>query len=143
MADVGLLALAKEYTDKKLTEFIDTIYPVGSVYVSVNNVSPATLFGGTWVQIKDRFLLSAGDTYAAGSTGGAATVTLTAAQMPKHRHASNAVRTTLSDDGKVAMRSATLSQEHTNLSYTDYAGGGEAHNNMPPYLAVYVYKRTA
>ena len=42
--------------------------------MSVNNTSPATLFGGTWVQLKDKFLLGAGDTYTAGSTGGSATM---------------------------------------------------------------------
>ena len=51
---------------------IGMIYPVGSIYMSVNATSPASLFGGTWEQLKDRFLLAAGDTYAAGSTGGEA-----------------------------------------------------------------------
>lgn len=45
-------------------------YPVGSIYMSVESTSPASLFGGTWERIKDKFLLSAGDTYAAGGTGG-------------------------------------------------------------------------
>ena len=42
---------------------IDMVYPVGAIYMSVNNTNPGNLFGGTWEQIKDRFLLSAGDTY--------------------------------------------------------------------------------
>lgn len=50
---------------------LDTIYPIGSIYMSVNNVSPSTLFGGTWEAIQDRFLLAAGSTYTAGDTGGA------------------------------------------------------------------------
>ena len=45
--------------------FLDKTYPVGSIYLSLNSTSPASLFGGTWKQIKDRFLLAAGDTYAA------------------------------------------------------------------------------
>ena len=61
-------------------------YPVGSIYMSVNATSPSVLFGGTWEQLKDTFLLSAGDTYANGSTGGASTVTLTSDQMPGHTH---------------------------------------------------------
>lgn len=65
---------------------IDAIYPVGSIYMSVNSTSPATLFGGTWTQIKDTFLLSAGDTYTAGDTGGEATHTLTSGEMPIHNH---------------------------------------------------------
>lgn len=66
-------------------------YPVGSIYMSVNSTSPATLFGGTWERIQDMFLLAAGSSYSAGSTGGAAAVTLTAAQsgVPAHSHGLN------------------------------------------------------
>ncbi len=66
-------------------------YPVGSIYMSVNSTSPATLFGGTWERIQDMFLLAAGSSYSAGSTGGSATVTLTAAQsgVPAHSHGLN------------------------------------------------------
>lgn len=65
---------------------LDKIYPVGSVYMSVNKVSPASFLGGTWEQIKDRFLLGAGDTYAAGNTGGEAAHALTIGEMPQHNH---------------------------------------------------------
>lgn len=65
------------------------IFPVGSIYISVNNTNPGTIFGGTWEQIKDKFLLCSGDTYGNGSTGGSAThlhettaVALTEAQLP-------------------------------------------------------------
>lgn len=73
----------------------DQIYPVGSIYMSINSTNPGTLFGGTWVQIEDTFLLSAGSTYTAGDTGGNAdhthttgNHTLTAAEsgMPAHGH---------------------------------------------------------
>ena len=65
---------------------VDFIYPIGSIYMSVNSTNPGTLFGGTWSQLKDRFLLGAGNTYTNGNTGGAATVTLTVNRMPKHSH---------------------------------------------------------
>ena len=55
---------------------VDYIYPIGAVYISVTAVNPAVLFGGTWEQIEDTFLLSAGSTYTGGNTGGSATVTL-------------------------------------------------------------------
>lgn len=63
-------------------------YPIGAIYQSTSNTSPSSLFGGTWTEITDRFLLAAGTTYAAASTGGAATVTLTSAQsgVPAHSH---------------------------------------------------------
>ena len=51
-------------------ELLDIIYPVGSIYLTVNDINPQTLFGGTWEQIKDRFLIGAGDLYIAGKTGG-------------------------------------------------------------------------
>ena len=54
--------------------------------MSVNSVSPATLFGGTWSRISDRFLLAAGSSYSAGSTGGEASHALTTAEMPGHTH---------------------------------------------------------
>lgn len=74
-----------------------TIYPIGSIYMSVNNNDPSLIFGGTWQQIKDKFLLANGDTYAPNTTGGAATKsytptgtvgnhTLTVTEMPAHTH---------------------------------------------------------
>lgn len=65
---------------------VNLIYPVGAIYMSVVNTSPATLFGGTWAEIKDCFLLAKGDTYAAGATGGAATHTLSEAELATHDH---------------------------------------------------------
>ena len=65
---------------------LNLFYPIGSIYWSSNNTNPGTLFGGTWIQIKDKFILAAGDSYTANSTGGAATVTLTVSNMPSHSH---------------------------------------------------------
>lgn len=101
----------------------------GSIYMSVNNIDPSTFFGGTWEQIKDVFLLSAGDTYKAGATGGEAKHTLTVAEMPKE---------TLTTPINVRVASGTISA----WDFSKY-GGGQAHNNMPPYLVIYVWKRIA
>lgn len=123
---------------------VDLIYPVGSIYMSVNATNPSALFGGTWEQIKDRFLLSAGDSHAAGSTGGEETHTLTAAELPDHTHTFKYTGQSVTT-GVNAIR---LNQAASN-QYNAYSGGqssnckGQAHNNMPPYLAVYVWKRTA
>lgn len=62
------------------------LYPVGSVYISFNATDPTTLFGGTWVRMKDRVLMASGDTYAPNTTGGSATVTLTTSNLPSHNH---------------------------------------------------------
>ena len=61
-------------------------YPVGSIYLSVNSTNPGTIFGGSWEQIKDRFLLACGSTYSNGSTGGESTHKLTVDEMPSHNH---------------------------------------------------------
>lgn len=123
---------------------LEKVYPVGSIYMSVNSTNPKTLFGGTWVQIKDIFLLAAGTTYKAGATGGEATHTLTESEMPNHKHS-----IWLPNDG--GEQSAAIGYPDAGSKNTYYAeasktsgtGGGAAHNNMPPYLAVYVWKRTA
>lgn len=62
------------------------VYPVGSIYMSVNNVSPAILFGGTWESLENRFLIGAGDTYTVGATGGSTSHTITTSEMPSHNH---------------------------------------------------------
>lgn len=125
---------------------IDLIYPVGSIYMSVNNVSPQTFFGGTWVPITDRFLIGAGNTYAAGGTGGSATHTLTVNEMPNHYHILKvATSTSTASDagwrasGVKAYSSQQIESPTDNIKDT---GGNDAHNNMPPYLAVYMWKRT-
>ena len=158
---------------------IDILYPVGSIYMSVNSTSPATLFGGTWEQIKDRFLLSAGNTYTAGATGGEATHKLTVNEMPSHNHNSRSLTgyftsrrygtsgvtdiAGIETSGIVSREIPTWSGSHSiinagsrsvtnpawdkvniNATHThDSQGGGQAHNNMPPYLVVYMWKRTA
>ena len=119
----------------------DMVYPVGSVYVSVNSTSPETLFGGTWVQIKDKFLLSAGDTYKAGATGGEATHVLTVDEMPRHNHSID----NLNASGSTTPYMTVQAQEKKGYGgnvQTFFTGGGQAHNNMPPYIVVYIWQRT-
>lgn len=119
------------------------MYPVGSIYMSVSSTSPATLFGGTWEQIQERFLLGAGSSYAAGSTGGAATVTLTVSQIPSHSHPGRDGGGFLGPYGDTGSNLRYDGSGYRLSSRTDYTGGGQAHENMPPYLAVYIWKRTA
>ena len=140
-------------------------YPIGAIYMSVNNISPGEsvanggLGYGTWEQLKDRFLLGAGSTYSNGATGGSATHTLTVDQIPSHKH--NYYSTSIS--GKESManlygynNSDFKSNGIFALNYTSSSkgygstkqliqntGGGGSHNNMPPYLVVYMWKRVA
>ena len=119
-------------------------YPVGALFMSSKSTSPATLFGGTWEQIKDTFLLAAGDTYAAGATGGEATHTLTVDEMPPHNHNFNS-ELSGKEGGTIAgiKVSYGTAYNHTETQGIFNTGCGQPHNNMPPYLAVYVWKRTA
>ena len=120
-------------------------YPVGSVYTSENSTSPAELFGGTWEQLKDRFLLATGDTYEAGSTGGEAQHTLTVNEMPEHTHTiGNGTITVNSESkGNVGYANNNSILESVTNSTVYAKGGSQPHNNMPPYLAVYMWKRNA
>lgn len=122
------------------TQILQAIYPVGAIYISTVSTSPATLFGfGTWERIQNRFLLAAGSIYSAGSTGGAATHTLTVEQIPSHTHGLT------TGAGNIAAGATNIGRvwgENATTQTTGATGGSKAHNNMPPYLAVYVWERT-
>lgn len=155
-------AAAGDGTVGTYTAVYADVYPVGSIYMSVNNTNPSTLFGGTWVQIKDRFLLAAGDTYKAGSTGGEATHKLTKDEMPDYEigkipevvsdnHANwnnggikgSYLGMASSDKPGVQSNGNAMTNGHQWSYSVNTNGGGKAHNNMPPYLTVYVWQRTA
>lgn len=124
---------------------VDQIFPVGYIYMSVNNVDPSTLFPGTtWEQIKDVFLLSAGDTYTAGTTGGEAEHKLTIAEMPSHTHQIRYLDGFSHAGTWSVLRRAVDSDSYKGTDASALAtGGSQAHNNMPPYLTVYMWKRVA
>ncbi len=113
-------------------------WPVGSIYLAYNHTNPATLFGGTWVRIQNTFLWAVDADGDVGVTGGEKTVTLTEAQMPKHNHGG-----TYTNAG-TARTHAWLASGGSAMGYdTVEAGSGQAHNNMPPYIQVSVWRRTA
>lgn len=135
-------------------------YPVGAIYLSVTDANPAALFGGTWERISQgRFLIGAGanaanstdyrgeypagkENFPAGEMGGEVEHTLTVDEMPSHTHPerlewSNTLAWGLTGTGGAA--NAVVDQG----SVTGAAGGGKPHGNMPPYLVVYMWQRTA
>lgn len=124
---------------------LEAVYPVGSIYMSVNSTSPATLFGGTWEAIQGKFLLGANSsTYKAGSTGGEAAHTLTESEMPSHKHSIWFPNDGGEQSAEIGYPDAgSKNTYYAEASKTSGTGGGAAHNNMPPYLAVYIWKRTA
>lgn len=171
------------------------IYPIGSIYWSGNATNPATLFGGTWVQIKDRFVWAKGNSDTLGATGGEKTHTLTTSEMPSHTHVFSGSEVTTGNNsanpsfswsgshthssstevvksggitiardrgdpkiyygltGSITLTSATINVSGTTTgSHTHKvtasgtnanSGGGNAHNNMPPYVVKYCWERTA
>ncbi len=154
-------AATKKYVDENSGgASFDEIYPVGSIYLSANSTSPASLFGGTWEQLKDTFLLAAGDSYTAGDMGGETEHTLTVDEMPSHDHYIGLLNTASNylPNGSKAVRSLrfksstytpyingvatdTPSTDISDDTFIQTSGGGAAHNNMPPYLTVYMWQR--
>lgn len=118
-------------------------YPIGSIYINAeDNTSPAILFGiGTWQKIEDVFLLGAGNNYVLGATGGESTHRLTVAEMPSHNHQQRVQNTSgyASSDGQEAGIGWGGSYHYAN--WCQYTGGGQSHNNMPPYKAVNMWIR--
>ena len=143
---------------------VDFIYPIGSVYISTQSTNPSILFGGKWVQTcKSRALVGAGSniantdsnygTYAAGTLNlqagellGEISHKLTVAEMPSHNHQIK----TNNDDWNNSPNGGKYGTTHDGANswyntnwYTENSGGNAAHNNMPPYIVVYVWKRVS
>ena len=132
---------------------LDSIYPVGAIYTAITSGSPETVFGGTWVSFgQGRVMVGHDDAaspdsdFVASSTdgssvlvGGAKTHTLSIAEMPSHTHGFTAHQTTSGDNDRGGGGVLTSSQTGT----TAATGGGTAHNNLQPYVVVYMWKRTA
>lgn len=135
-----------EYLEKRTSyeAIVNVIYPIGSLYLSVNETSPETLFGGKWEQIQDRFLLASGSREL-GSIGGEEEHTLTINEMPAHVHDLDVVtnETTVSApmDGATDIDLGIVSFDTGEVVSVTEVGGGKPHNNMPPYLVVNIWKR--
>ena len=140
--EAGFAADAK-LTGDALREVSVKLHPVGSIYMSLDATDPGLIFGGTWEQIKGRFLLAASDEYKAEDTGGEATHKLTVAEMPSHNHSLNNASELI---GWSNSQQTNITNGHygsiKNVSMNN-TGGNQSHNNMPPYLAVYMWKRAA
>ena len=156
-----------------INERLGTLYPVGSIYMSVESTNPSTLFGGTWEQLKDRFLLGAGDIYANASTGGSAelqahfhgipSLSGTAQSNGEHSHVTSRRTSTygsgMQSNWRCITAPASANGDYSQISNTENAGahthtvttnasitdstGNGTAGNMPPYLTVYMWKRVS
>lgn len=147
--EIGDFVVEKQLADYVLkSALLDLVYPVGSVYISYNSASPAALFGGSWTQIQGRFLLAADSAHSAGSTGGEETVSLTANQNGPHYHKGLAVdgtsiKWTWPAVSPGSGNNGTLTTSGSTVPVSGSSGSGAPHNNMPPYMVVYMWWRTA
>ena len=134
-----------------LSSLWDQIYPVGSIYITANATNPSVLFGGTWEQLKGKFLVgvdsSDTDFETSGKTGGEKTHILKVDEMPSHNHFLYGSPYGSADwvEGgiqrvKYDVNKKTASNTYTIGSVLD-TGGSKAHNNLPPYMTVYMWKR--
>lgn len=115
-------------------------YPVGFFYITDSDVSPASIYGGMWELLKDRFLLGCGEIFELGAIGGEINHTLTIAELAEHAHS------TYNNGGSgypYRIAQVSGSGEGNSLCMTMSAGENKPHNNMPPYLAVYIWHRVA
>ena len=121
---------------------MDNIYPIGSIFITTNTTNPSTYFGGNWERIEGRFLLAADDsTYKIGSTGGEATHKLTINEMPSHNHLVDYDQIWDGGGGTLTLGTTDNGGSWASGTWVHNTGGSQAHNNMPPYLVVYMWKR--
>lgn len=143
----------------------DLIYPVGSIYLAYNHINPSTLFGGTWERIEEAFLWACGAGGIIGATGGEKRTALTVDEIPNHEHWvrqwGNTSRAYTQDyyteggseDPYSSIIRADMSSGYakSSVSWGGQLVAGEVisddhnqpHNNMPPYIQVSMWRRTA
>lgn len=149
----------RSFDDSQITNILQYVYPVGSIYMSVNDIDPTTLFGfGTWEKIKDTFLLSSGDNYQIGEMGGEVEHKLTYEELPATEGVivmhNAALGTNIAGasgcftedsvvNGTYKNGGSALEASTKSVGKIKYSNGGKdvAHNNMPPYLVVNIWKR--
>ena len=158
IVESNLDVYGKMFRNQIGVNIIDMIYPIGSIYMSVNTINPTSFIGGTWVQLTDTFLYATSgtaDTFntpPTDGTRGEATHTLTTDEMPSHTHIQNEHYHELTgfsggsgSDGaytQSSSRKQTSRNTQSTRATNQNTGGGQAHNNMPPYMKVYMWKRT-
>ena len=122
---------------------LDIIYPVGSIYFSTSSTSPSSIIGGTWTQVTNAVIRGSGGGYK-----GSDTHTLTINEMPSHNHSGTTDEIKYGTNWNPGNDWSYSAASRAEFSQTrglviNNAGGGQAHNNMPPYYAVYIWRRTA
>ena len=161
----NLKSRIEELEETTLNMSILKAYPVGSIYMSANGTNPGELFGGEWEQLKDRFLLGAGDTYTAGSTGGSTTHQhkygfqyggyYSSTSIESNANAGlldyfDASSFSITGGGNLVAsytaqinNNATTSNKNISMEHHRIIANTSATSTLPPYITVYMWKRTA
>ena len=134
------------FADAVYKTLLDRFYPINSIYISYSHTNPGTLFGGEWQRLANRFLWGCDEQGTIGSTGGSEKVTLNIDQMPVHSHP-----VMFEGYGSAAAGVLTFKQSssagyfgyNNQAKYAATTGGGQAHDNMPPYIQVSIWRRIA
>jgi hypothetical protein len=132
--EAGFLGSEEEFT-KILAQ--DSSWPIGSIYMTTSNEHPAETFGGDWKQIEDRFIYASGK-YKVDAIGGEASHKLAIEEIPSHTHYYGYCYSSSSNNNNVTSIERTARTQDTSID-TYPTGGNLPHNNMPPYVAVYIY----
>lgn len=122
---------------------LEKTYPVGAYYIAHNDTSPAELFGGTWHRIESRFLWACPAESTIGLTAGERTHTLTISEMPSHYHGIESTGLAWFNAIGSGSNQMWFNAYGYSQASSQYAGGGGEHNNMPPYVNVAIWRRTA
>ena len=157
---MGLIKITADMTDAERTAVLNSNlqylqlsnrlrkYPIGMIVVFYTDIDPNELYGGTWERIKGAFIWGIDDGETAGTTGGEKAHTLTVNEIPAHAHTENdavmvwntKIGNVGADPARKEMASAALVSPALNTGST---GGGQSHNNMPPYYGAYIWRKTA
>ena len=142
--------VAREVSKEVSREVLNSNYKVGDIFITLNDENPSDRFGGTWEPIKDCFLVGASDKYPLNTEGGEESHTLTVDEIPSHKHLTmtgesegwgEGINGYLKYDEKVM--AGKMDSDNNIRYYTSNEGGGKPHNNIPPYLAVHIWKKVS
>lgn len=143
-ADVGAATQADvtNSVNSAIASIMSAVYPIGAVFISATNSMPSLVAAvGVWTRLEGRVIIGASTTYAAGSTGGSATHTLTVDEMPSHNH--EVSNTFFSGGGGTFSVQSFGGSDYNKKPIIENRGGGQAHNNMQPWKAKYMWERVS